>query len=172
MTPTFEPLKTLVVDDEAVVRDSLAQWFREDGHEVRTAADGNEALLALREGPWDVALLDIRMPGMDGLEVQRRILAASPDTTIIIMTAYASVQTAVRALKEGAYDYITKPFDPDELSALLRRISEKQKLRRENEELKTMLAEQSGCPPILGQSEPIRKLLERIESVAPTPSSA
>lgn len=168
-------LSILVVDDEAVVRESLTQWLREDGLTVQAAANGREALLTLKDAAFDVALIDIRMPGMDGLELQRRILAAAPNTTIIIMTAFASVKTAVQALKEGAYDYITKPFDPDDLSHLLTRIAEKrtlalenQDLDRENRALKTKLAESSGSPPILGSSEVMRRVHEKIEAVAET----
>lgn len=167
---TMQSLRILVVDDEAVVRDSLTQWFKEDGHEVRAASGGREALEAVRESTWDLALIDIKMPGMDGLELERRILEVAPDVTIIMMTAYASVKTAVRALKDGAYDYVTKPFDPDELSQALRRIAEKRRLLSEDRSRKAKLAG-APSPVILGASDAIRKVIAQIETVAPLPTT-
>src|SRR5215469_5996912 len=106
--------RILIVDDELVVRDSLARWFTAEGYEVKAVAGAREALeLADRE--WDLALLDIKMPGMDGMELERRLNESDPDLILIIMTGYATVETAVEALKNGAYDYLTKPVDPDEL---------------------------------------------------------
>ena len=167
---TTQSLRILVVDDEAVVRDSLTQWFQEDGHEVRAASGGREALEAVRESTWDLALIDIKMPGMDGLELERRILEVAPDVTIIMMTAYASVKTAVRALKDGAFDYVTKPFDPDELSQALRRIAEK---RRHLEEDRANKAKMTGAstPVILGSSDAIRGVVAQIDTVAPLPTT-
>ena len=103
-------LSILVVDDEAIVRESLGSWFREDGHHVDTAQDGREALRLLGRNHYDIALVDIKMPGMDGLELQGRVAAANRDLTIIIMTAYASVESAIEALRIGAHDYLLKPL--------------------------------------------------------------
>src|SRR5262245_55616723 len=126
--------KILVVDDEIAVRESLWEWFVKDGHEVAVAADAMGALHTLQERPgeWDVVLLDIKMPGMDGMELQRRIHALDPSIVVIMITAYAAVDTAVSALKSGAFDYVTKPFDPDQLSALLRKALQHRRLQREN----------------------------------------
>lgn len=104
--------RILIVDDELSVRDSLARWFREDGFETATAEDANEALRKMAEGKWDLALLDIKMRGTDGIELQRRLAKIDPDLIVIIMTGYASVETAVTALKNGAYDYVTKLSTP------------------------------------------------------------
>jgi two-component system response regulator HydG len=161
-------LRILIVDDESVVRESLAGWFEEDGHTVRTASDARAALTLVRGAAWDVALVDIKMPGMDGLELQRRIHEAAPQTTVIIMTAFASVDTAVQALKEGAYDYIVKPFDPEHLSHLIRKTSERNNLVRENLRLRDSLATVTPVTPILGESPAIRRALELIETVAMT----
>jgi two-component system, NtrC family, response regulator HydG len=161
-------LRILIVDDESVVRDSLAGWFEEDGHTVKTASDARSALTLIRSATWDIALVDIKMPGMDGLELQRRIHEAAPQTTVIIMTAFASVDTAVQALKEGAYDYIVKPFDPEHLSHLVRKTSERNSLVRENLNLKYRLANVAPATPILGESPAIRRALELIETVAAT----
>ena len=117
-------LRILIVDDETIVRDSLAAWFRQDGHQVDAAEGGKEALRLVSAGRYDMAFLDIKMPGMDGLELQTRLAAADPELSIVLMTAYASVETAVKAMKNGAYDYIVKPFDPDDLSMLVKRAAE------------------------------------------------
>jgi DNA-binding NtrC family response regulator len=161
-------LRILIVDDESVVRESLAGWFEEDGHTVKTASDARSALTLIRSATWDIALVDIKMPGMDGLELQRRIHEAAPQTTVIIMTAFASVDTAVQALKEGAYDYIVKPFDPEHLSHLIQKTSERNSLVRENLNLKDRLANVAPATPILGESPAIRRALELIETVAVT----
>jgi DNA-binding NtrC family response regulator len=161
-------LKILVVDDEVIVRDSLKNWLREDGHAVESAADARQALTMLRESSWDMALLDIKMPGMDGLELQRRIREIDKDIAVIIMTAYASVETAVRALKEGAQDYITKPFDPEHLAHIVRKTSEQRALVQENLQLRKQLADVAQPSPILGQSASMRRVVELVETVAPT----
>src|SRR5271169_1755963 len=107
--------RILIVDDELVVRDSLGKWFNSEGYAARPVASAREALEVISNAEFDIALLDIKMPGMDGMELQGRLKEADPDLTVVMMTGYASVDTAVQALKVGAYDYITKPVDPDEL---------------------------------------------------------
>src|SRR5512138_3466870 len=111
--------RILIVDDEMSVRDSLSHWFRDDGYEVGTAEGANDALTRLAERKWDLALVDIRMRGTDGIELQRKIHEIDPELSVIIMTGYASVETAVAALKNGAYNYITKPLDPDDVAHLV-----------------------------------------------------
>ena len=110
----------LIVDDEASVRDALYKWFLLDGYRVDTAGDATVALKKLQDDAWDIVLLDIKMPGMDGLELQRRIKQIDKDIVTIVMTAFASVDTSIQALKEGAFDYIVKPIDPDDMSHLIR----------------------------------------------------
>ena len=109
----------MIVDDELSVRDSLAKWFHEEGYEICTAENANDALTRMAEGRWDAALVDIKMRGTDGIELQRRMHEIDPELTVIMMTGYASVETAVMALKNGAYDYVTKPLDPDEIAHLV-----------------------------------------------------
>ena len=109
----------LIVDDELHVRESLSHWFAEDGYDVVTADSGKRALALLGRRSFDIVITDIRMPGMDGLELQRRILEVDPALAIIVITAYASVSTAIQALKEGAYDYLAKPFDPEDLTRVV-----------------------------------------------------
>jgi len=161
--------RILVVDDEQVVRESLYEWFAEDGYPAGAAASAPEALQKLQESTWDILLIDIRMPGMDGLELQRKIREIDPEAVIIIMTAYASVDTAVQALKEGAYDYITKPFDPDDLEHIVNKAAEHQQLLRENIQLREKLEAVSEEPgEIVGDSSEIQKVREMIQTVAPT----
>ena len=106
-----EKVSILIVDDEDSVRDSLYNWFIEDGYEVECAENAKQALSILEARKIDIILADVKMPGMDGLEMHRRIKSLNKESIVIIMTAFASVDTAVQALKDGAYDYITKPFD-------------------------------------------------------------
>src|SRR5215470_11966020 len=100
--------KILIVDDEDVVRESLLQWFDSEGYQTQEARSGKESLMYVGEQQFDVALLDIKMPGMDGMELQQRLAEADPDLAVVIMTGYGTVETAVQALKHGAYDYVTK----------------------------------------------------------------
>jgi DNA-binding NtrC family response regulator len=159
-------LRILIVDDETIVRDSLGAWFRQDGHKVNVAESGKEALRLVSSSRFDIAFLDIKMPGMDGLELQSRLAQADPELTIVLMTAYASVETAVAAMKNGAYDYIVKPFDPDDLSLLVKRAAEHRSLRAENLRLKKTLESAAAPPPLLGGSAPMRQVIELVGTVA------
>ncbi|HHQ49676.1 MAG TPA: sigma-54-dependent Fis family transcriptional regulator, partial [Acidobacteria bacterium] len=134
---------------------------------VHTASSGKEALAALGRRHFDVVITDIKMPGMDGLELQRRIHEVDQDVAIILVTAYASVSTAVQALKEGAYDYMVKPFDPEELSRVVEKACEKVRLKEENVALKQKLAGVTS-DSIVGSSREIQRVVELVESVAPT----
>ncbi len=159
-------LRMLVVDDEAIVRESLGAWFRQEGHQVATAENAKEALRLCAESRFDIALVDIRMPGLDGLELQARLAAADPELTLILMTAYASVDSAVRAMKAGAYDYIVKPFDPDDLSLLVKRAAEHRSLRAENVRLRKSIDSVAAPPPLLGPSAAMKKVAEMVTTVA------
>jgi two-component system response regulator HydG len=158
----------LIVDDEFVVRDSLTQWFTAEGYKATAAASGREALAALGQAQFDLALIDIKMPGMDGMELQERLVAADPELTVIIMTGYASVETAVRALKQGAYDYITKPVDPDELSHLVGKALEHRRTKEENVRLRENLREIFPRTELIGNSPVMKRVVEFIETVAST----
>ena len=158
----------LVVDDEQVVRDSLSKWFREDGYVVGTAASAAEALQQLQGRKWDLLLLDIKMPGMDGMELQQRIKEIDSSATIIFITAHATVDTAVKALKEGAFDYVTKPVDPDYLSHLVTNALKQRNLATENLKLKEQITEFSKADDIVGDSAQMQKVYELIQTVAKT----
>ncbi|MEW6219465.1 MAG: sigma-54 dependent transcriptional regulator [Thermodesulfobacteriota bacterium] len=159
-------VRILVVDDEFSVRDSLRAWFENEGYTVGVAASGKEALAKLAEGEWDVFFLDLKMPGMGGLELQERIRAVRPDSTIIIITAYASVDSAVQAMKHGAYDYLPKPFDAEHLALLVRNVVERQQLVQETARLKKTLT--AACPAgeLIGASPAIKAVEERLPDLA------
>ncbi|MCK9399210.1 MAG: sigma-54 dependent transcriptional regulator [Bacteroidales bacterium] len=163
-------ISILIVDDEESVRDSLYNWFIEDGYNVECAENAKEALSILESRNFDIILADLKMPGMDGLEMQRRIKSLNKDSIVIIMTAFASVDSAVRALKDGAYDYITKPFDPDDLSHLIRNATKQITLKAENEALKKVVSLEN-VDDIIGSSATMMKVLKEVESVAQSNSS-
>jgi len=158
----------LIVDDELSVRDSLSKWFREEGYEVGAAENASDALTHLAEHPWDVALVDIKMRGTDGIELQRRMHEVDGNLIVIMMTGYASVETAVTALKNGAYDYVTKPLDPDEIAHLVKNALSHKRTQNENVLLREAVAEVSRPEEIVGQSRAIRQVFDAIETVGPT----
>jgi DNA-binding NtrC family response regulator len=161
----------LVVDDEKVVQESLLRWFGDYGYDVQVADGGKPALALLAEQSFDVMLVDIRMPGMDGLELLDRVKEGAPTTVVIIMTGYATVDYAVRALKHGAWDFVKKPFDPDDLSRLVEKALEHRGLLAENIRLKQSLSEMSQFGDIVGESPGIRKTMELVQTVASTDST-
>jgi len=160
--------KLLIVDDELSVRDSLGKWFREEGYEIGTAENASEALTRMAEAHWDVALVDIKMRGTDGIELQRRLHELDPDLSVIIMTGYASVETAVTALKNGAYDYVSKPLDPDEIAHLVKKALSHRRAEQENLRLRETVSEATRPGELVGQSAAIRKVFDAIETVGPT----
>jgi len=161
----------LVVDDEESVRDSLYNWFIDDGYAVECAENAKEALIMLEARDFDIILADIKMPGMDGMEMHRRIKALNKEPIFIIMTAFASVDTAVQALKDGAYDYVTKPFDPDDLSYLIRNAASHVTLKAENISLKDRITTLEDVDDLVGESEGMKHVLKEVESVAQSNSS-
>ena len=163
-----QKVSILIVYDEFSVRDSLYNWFKVEGYHVDTAENGMEALRKLQEGPWDIALLDIKMPGMDGIELQKHIKRIDKTMVIIFITAYATVDTAVEAMKDGAFDYISKPVDQDKLSVLIRNAVNHRRLVAENIQLKQKVEELSLHDEIIGESPQIKKIQEMIEVVAQT----
>jgi len=158
----------LIVDDELIVRDSLSKWFREEGYEVIAAESAKDALERMAERHFDLALVDIKMPGTDGVELQRRMHEIDPDMVVIIMTGYASVETAVTALKNGAYDYVSKPFDPEDIAHTLRNALAHKHAERENVRLRETLATVAGPKELVGQSPAMMRVLEAIQTVGPT----
>jgi DNA-binding NtrC family response regulator len=164
-------ISILIVDDEESVRDSLYNWFIEDGYRVACAGDAKKALSILESDPYDIILADIKMLGMDGLEMLRRIKSIRKESIVIMMTAFATVDTAVQALKDGAYDYVTKPFDPDDLSHLIRNASKQISLAEENELLREKVVSLENVENLVGSSDAMRRVLKEIESVAQSNAS-
>lgn len=164
-------ISLLIVDDEESVRDSLYNWFIEDGFQVQCAANAKEALTMVETEDFDIIITDIKMPGMDGLEMHRRIRALNKEAIVIIMTAFASVETAVQALKDGAFDYVTKPFDPDDLSHLIRNAAQQISLKSENETLKNKVISLENIEDLIGNSKAMIEVLKQVESVAQSNSS-
>ncbi|MCK5821124.1 MAG: sigma-54-dependent Fis family transcriptional regulator [Bacteroidales bacterium] len=161
----------LIVDDEQSVRDSLYNWFIEDGYNVERAENAKKALAILEADCYDIVLADVKMPGMDGLEMLKRIKFLREETIVIIMTAFASVDTAVQALKDGAFDYVTKPFDPDVLSHLIRNAVKQISLSDENKYLKERMGQLENVEDMIGQSEAMQKVLKEVANVAQSHSS-
>lgn len=163
--------RILVVDDEPAMRESLKDWLMEDGYEVGLAASGEDAIAKVQEKNWGVILLDLKMPGMDGLEAMKRLREISPESEILMMTAYASIDTAVRAMKQGAFDYLVKPFDPDEIEMQIKKIINYKELVLENVLLRKKLEEKNQYDEVIGTSEAMQEIFELITRVASTDST-
>ena len=166
-----EKARVLVVDDEEIVRESLSEWLQEDGYSVETAPDGNVALERIEAEPWAVVLLDLKMPGLDGLQVLEAAKKIRPDAQVIIMTAYATVDTAVKAMKIGAYDYLVKPFEPEELSLMMSKLVTQQELARENVLLKKALKQQYKFQDLLSKDPKMQALFELAKVAARSSST-
>ncbi len=160
--------KILIVDDELIMRESLAGWLERDGHTIETAQSGEEALTKLKASRFDILLVDIKMEGISGLEVLKKVKADDPDVAIVMITAYGSIATAIEAIKNGAYDYLLKPFDPNELGLLIEKIVDHQAQARENLFLKEQFKDRTRFESLIGQSEPMQKIFDLIQDVAPT----
>ena len=160
--------KILIVDDELVMRESLAGWLERDGHTIETAESGEEALEKLKATRFDILLVDIKMEGISGLEVLKRVKSDDPDVEIVMITAYGSIATAIEAIKNGAYDYLLKPFDPNELGILIEKIIEHQAQARENLYLREQYKDRTRFESMIGQSLPMQKIFDLIQDVAPT----
>ena len=159
-------LEILLIDDEPELRELLDEQLSEAGHNVRTAADGAAGAEHLDRQVFDVVICDVRLPRIDGLTLFRRIRKETPLTDVILMTAYSDVGQAVSALKEGAYDYLTKPFDIDELLLQVRRIDETRGLRRELENVRGELSERGTQTALVGESPSIRRVHDLIRMVS------
>lgn len=158
--------KILIVDDEKIIRESLFHWFEDDGYDVDAAENGELALKKFIAEKSDLLLVDMKMPGMGGLELLKEIKKIDPDTIVIMITAYASVSTAIAAIKDGAYDYVTKPIDPDDLANLVSKAFEQKTLRLENKMLKNNIDEISGPDSIIGENPAMKKVYEQIITAA------
>jgi two-component system response regulator HydG len=163
-----EKLRILVVDDEESHRIMLRAVLQEEGYEVGEAADGPEAIRAVEQEPFDLILLDVRMATMDGIQALTEIRKLSPFVPVLMMTAYASVKTAVEALKAGAFEYLTKPLDIEELKILIEKALEHYHLREENLVLKERLGDRFDFSKIIGRSPKMKEVFDTLSLVAPT----
>jgi DNA-binding NtrC family response regulator len=159
-------LDILLVDDEPDFRMLVGEALRDAGHRVSLASNGAEGLALISSNVFDVMICDIRLPKVDGLTLFRRVRQESPGTDVILITAHAAVADAVAALKEGAYDYITKPFDVDEIILQMGRIAAQRALKRELEQARAELLQRKSGSAIIGRSPPMLRLLDRIDTIA------
>lgn len=157
----------MVVDDEETICEALAAWFVKDGYQVETAFSGFDALERIRDKAFDIYLLDIKMPKMNGIELLSRLKEKQPEATVIMITAHGSIQTAVEAMKLGAIDYLCKPFDPDELSLLMERVMATKALQDENLSLREQLSEHRNSlyNVMVIHSEPMQKMFATIKEI-------
>ncbi|MDI6844971.1 MAG: sigma-54 dependent transcriptional regulator [Candidatus Saccharicenans sp.] len=160
-----------LIDDEPIIHDVLGQLLEAEGYRVEISASGEEALKKFEEQKFDLILLDLLMPGMDGLEVLRRIKRIDPEALVIIITAYASVESALAAIKMGAYDYIQKPFKNDELLMTIKRALDHRRLQEENVRLRYELKKKFSFSNIIGKSPVMMNVFELIKAAAPTRST-
>ncbi len=163
--------KILVVDDEQSLRDVLSIMLKRAGYAVTSAMDGEEAIELLNKEIFDLVITDLRMPKIDGMEVLKAVKSASPETVVLIITAFASAESAVEAMKQGAYDYLTKPFQVDEVQLIIRNALEKRRLTTENMLLKREMASQSSFAQLVGQSEAMQKVFDVVRKVADSKSN-
>ena len=163
--------KILIVDDELILRESLAGWLQRDGHTVDTASSGEAALEKLKEARFDIMLVDIKMEGISGLDVLQHDKENDPDVAIVMITAYGSIPTAIEAMKNGAYDYMLKPFDPNELGVLIDKIIKHQDQEREMLFLREEHKERTRFESMIGQSKPMQEVFDLICDVAPMEST-
>ncbi|MDH5668295.1 MAG: sigma-54 dependent transcriptional regulator [Nitrospira sp.] len=163
--------KILVVDDEQGLRDVLSIMLKRTGYAVTSVADGEEAVELLSKEIFDLVITDLRMPNVDGMEVLKVAKSASPETVVLVITAFASADSAVEAMKQGAYDYLTKPFQVDEVQLIIRNALEKRRLTTENILLKREMASQSSFAQLVGQSEAMQRVFEVVRKVADSKSN-
>jgi len=160
--------RILVVDDERSMREFLEICFRREGYDVATAADVDSALALLEADDYDVVISDLQMPGRSGLELLHAVRDTSPETAVILITAFATTETAIAAMKEGAYDYVTKPFKVDEIRLVVEKALEKKLLSRENRRLRSELQSQLRQRELVGTSAAMHRVYELVNQVAET----
>lgn len=164
-------LRILIVDDEQIIRDGFSRVLLKEGYIVNAVSSGRLALEKISEEPFDLVLLDLKMPGLDGMETLREIKAREPDLICIMITGYPTIESAVKAVKSGAYDYLAKPCDPDELRMVVARAAERRRFFFENEQLRRRLEATLLSEPLVGESKAMQRVIEIIHKVAPTEST-
>jgi DNA-binding NtrC family response regulator len=163
--------RILVVDDETDICKALDFLLRREGYEVSIANSGEEAITKIKDSSFDVVITDLKMPKMDGMELLEKTKEISPNTAVIMMTAFSSIESAVEAMKKGASDYIVKPFLNEEIKLTVKKIIEQQKLLNENIALKQQISQRIACKEFIVVSDPMIKIIETLEKVIPTKSN-
>lgn len=158
--------KILIVDDELIMRESLGEWLERDGYQVMKADSGESAVEMLKNTMFDVLLVDMKMEKMSGIEVLKHVKRHDPEVAVVIITAYGSISGAVDAMKHGAWDYLLKPFDPDELGMLIQKILQHQAQNRENQFLKAQDRDRTRFENLIGQTSAMQAVFNLIEDVA------
>src|SRR5579864_2095507 len=170
MSRTAPQAKILVVDDEPLIRETLAEYLQQEGFQVTTCASGEEAVRVAAEQSFDVALCDVQLPGIDGIELLDRLVQLNPEMFVLLITAYATVENAVEAFHHGAHDYLMKPILLDEVLGKLRRMLAARDLYRENQWLRRELSREFDASHIIGESPGMQRVLTMMRKVAPTRS--
>ncbi|MCK5010456.1 MAG: sigma-54-dependent Fis family transcriptional regulator, partial [Deltaproteobacteria bacterium] len=160
--------KIMIVDDDQTMKSSLLEWFESENYHVYGASSGEEAIEKISDGSFNIIITDLKMPGIDGLELLRYVKREHHNIEVIIMTAYGTVETAVNAMKEGAYDYVVKPFSPEEIDMVVKKIINHQSLIRENILLKEQLHELHRFESLIGKSSKMQDIYALIENIAPS----
>ncbi len=171
MSTRAKTVQLLVVDDEPLIRDTLREYLTQEGFAVAACASAEEALPLAAERPFDVALCDVQLPGMDGIELLDRLLKVSPQTLVLLITAFGTVESAVEAFHRGAHDYLMKPIILAEVLEKIRRLLAYREVHRENQYLRRELNRNYHPEAIVGNSPAMRRVLEMVRKVAPTPST-
>jgi DNA-binding NtrC family response regulator len=161
----------LIIDDDEAIRDSCSQALKKDGYKVKTAKDGMEGLRLFKEESFQVVLLDLRLPGADGMEVLSKIKEENPETPVIIITAYASIESAVEAMKRGAFNYLAKPFSLEELRVITRKALKSREVFLENIYLREELEKKTEFDMVVGKSKPMQKVMDIVRRVAAAEST-
>lgn len=164
-------IKILIADDEAMIRDSIAEYLDSEGYDTQTASDGESALEIIKNGNIDILISDVRMPGMDGIGLIKKVSTYASDTLVILMTAFASVETAIQALRSGAADYMLKPLDFEELSLRISSLLERRSLIRENKYMREVIDRSFNFSFIIGESPAMKAVYRMIDKVGPTKST-
>ena len=160
--------RILIVDDETSMQEFLQILLQRDGHDTSACGSASEALVALESDDWDLVISDVRMPGMSGLELLDQVRQLAPETTVILITAHGTTESAVEAMKHGAYDYLTKPCSVDEIRLVVGKALEKRDLAHENQRLRLQLRDQSAIPTIVGKTARMQEVFGLVRQVAPT----
>lgn len=163
--------KILVVDDEKSLREVMSIMLKRAGYDVTEASDGDQAIGQVNKEIYDLVITDLRMPKADGMDVLKAVKSLSPETVVLVVTAFGTADSAVEAMKQGAYDYLTKPFQIDEVQLIIRNALEKRRLSTENMLLKREIASQSSFAQIVGQSEAMQKVFDVVRKVADSKSN-